>query len=260
MSAAVAMAQAPKESEKPASPAAKLPPWQRVLKGNDARMVATLEKQIAELEQKGQVANAATPAGEALSIRRRVQGEEHWETVDARIKQQRCLRVSALSREDRSELAMAVRESETAEELCNRGRYAEAEPLQRKVLAIHRRILGEDYPGTASCSYNLSVSLTSQGRYAEAQQLCERALAIWIEALGGHHPLTAQGHNDLAVNLARQGRYGEALPMCERALAIWREVWGEDHALTAYGYNNEASNLDAQGRHAEARPLHQRAL
>ena len=56
-------AQAPKEPEKQTSPADRPPPWQRVLKGEDARKVEALEKQIADLEKKGQFAEAVARRG-----------------------------------------------------------------------------------------------------------------------------------------------------------------------------------------------------
>ena len=78
-------------AQDPTANAPQPPPWQRVLKGDEAKRVEALEKSIQDLEKKGQFAEAIAPAREVLAIRGRVQGEDHWETVNARIKEQTCV-------------------------------------------------------------------------------------------------------------------------------------------------------------------------
>lgn len=80
VAAAVTLAQAPQEKE---TAVKSKPPWQRVLQGDDAKQVEALEKRITDLEKKGQFAEAVAFTREVLSIRKRVQGEDHWETVNA---------------------------------------------------------------------------------------------------------------------------------------------------------------------------------
>ena len=48
------------------------------------------------------------------------------------------------------------------------GKYAEAEPLYQKALAIRRKVLGEDHPDTAASYNNVASNLNAQGKYAEA--------------------------------------------------------------------------------------------
>jgi CHAT domain-containing protein/tetratricopeptide (TPR) repeat protein len=252
-------AQATKGREKKDGDAVK-PPWQRVLKGDDARKVEAHEQEIAELEQKGKFADAVTPAREVLAIRSRVQGEDHWETVTARIRAQTDARVADLPGEAQSEVATAIRQTETAEELYKRGHNAEAHPLYEQALAIRRKSLGEDHPDTAESSDRVAFNLNAQGSYAEAQPLFERALAIRRKSLGEDHPDTARGYNNVAFNLDAQGHYAEAQPLHQRALAIRRTALGEDHPSTAQSYNNVAYNLKEQGRYGEAQPLYERGL
>src|SRR5262249_10517880 len=57
-------------------------PWQRVLKGEDAKRVEELQKKLEELRQTGKFTDAHAAARTVLEIRRRVQGEGHWETRD----------------------------------------------------------------------------------------------------------------------------------------------------------------------------------
>ena len=68
------------------------------------------------------------------------------------------------------------------------GRYAEAEPLYKRALAIREKALGPDHPDVAKALNNLAVLYQKQGRYAEAEPLYKRALAIREKALGPDHP------------------------------------------------------------------------
>ena len=68
------------------------------------------------------------------------------------------------------------------------GRYAEAEPLSNRALAISEKALGPEHPDVASTSEQPRGALQAQGRYAEAEPLHKRALAIGEKALGPEHP------------------------------------------------------------------------
>ncbi len=252
--------QAPKEPEKQTGSADRPPPWQRVLKGEGARRVEALEKQIADLERKGQFAEAVVPATKALEIRQSVQGEDHFESVIARLRKQTDERAAGLPREVQTDLASAIRASLTAQELFNKGQYGEVQPLLERALAIRRRALGEDHPDTAESYHNVAINLDALGRYGEAQPRYERALEIRRKALGDDNPLTAISYDGAAGNLFARARHGDAQPLYERALAIRRAALGEDHPDTAESYHNLAFNLHSMGRYDEAQLLYERAL
>jgi hypothetical protein len=42
------------------------------------------------------------------------------------------------------------------------GQYAEAERINREVLAVRRRVLGEEHPGTLLSAHNLALSLCTE--------------------------------------------------------------------------------------------------
>ena len=68
------------------------------------------------------------------------------------------------------------------------GRYAEAEPLYRRSLAIREKALGPEHPDVGTSLNNLAELYRAQGRYAEAEPLYRRSLAICEKALGPEHP------------------------------------------------------------------------
>jgi Tetratricopeptide repeat len=88
------------------------------------------------------------------------------------------------------------------------GKFAEALPLARQVLAIREKALGPDHPNVAASLSSLADLYRIQGRYADAEPLLERALATLEKALGREHPNLGPSLNNLAALYRDQGRYG----------------------------------------------------
>jgi tetratricopeptide (TPR) repeat protein len=140
------------------------------------------------------------------------------------------------------------------------GRFAEAEPLFRRALAISEQGVGSDHPNVASALNNLAELLRATGRLGEAEPLYRRALDIGERVFGPDHPEVATDLNNLAGLLEDTGRLGEAEPLYRRALDIDERVFGPDHPEVATDLNNLAGLLRATGRPGEAEPLSRRGL
>ena len=69
----------------------------------------------------------------------------------------------------------------------DQGRYAEADPLFKRALAIDEKALGPEHPDVGQSLNNLAAVYLYQGRYGEAEPLFKRALAIDEKALGPDH-------------------------------------------------------------------------
>ena len=139
-------------------------------------------------------------------------------------------------------------------------KYAEAEGLYKRALAIREKALGEDHPNVARTLNDLGFVYTEQGKYGEAEELHKRALAISEKALGRDHPDVAGALNNLAVLYLNQGRYIDAEPLYQRSLAILEKALGRDHPDVAGSLNNFATLYENQSRYADAEPLYQRSL
>ena len=100
------------------------------------------------------------------------------------------------------------------------GKYAEAEPLYKRALAIREKALGPEHPQTALSFNNLALLYFNQGHYAEAEPLYKRALAIREKALGPEHPNVATTLENYAALLRETGRGAEANKMEARAKEI----------------------------------------
>jgi tetratricopeptide (TPR) repeat protein len=183
--------------------------------------------------------------------------------------------------------AKVVKEWENKiKELCQAGKYAEAQGGARMVLEIHRRIHGEGHWKSRQAEATLrkleqiaalpaearaqladadrldaeAETFRQQGRYAKGAELLRRVLAIRRRHLGEEHIDVVTAINDLALFLHGSGKYAEAVPLSRQALTLFRKILGEDHPDTATGYNNVASNLHARGNFPEAEPFFRQAL
>ncbi len=61
------------------------------------------------------------------------------------------------------------------------GKYAEAEPLYKRSLAIYEKALGPEHPNVATSLENYAALLRKTGRSDEATEMEARAKAIWAK-------------------------------------------------------------------------------
>ena len=83
-----------------------------------------------------------------------------------------------------SDVILAATLNNLAERYKEEGRYADAEPLYKRALAIREKALGPDHPAVAQLLNNLADLYTAQGRYADAEPLYKRALTSTPEQKG----------------------------------------------------------------------------
>jgi tetratricopeptide (TPR) repeat protein len=150
--------------------------------------------------------------------------------------------------------------NQVAHYLHDRGQYAEAEPLCRQAMEIHRTALGEGHPDFAISVNNLAALYRAMGRHAEAEPLYRQAADTIRTAFGEGHPYFANSLNNLAELYCSMGRHAEAEPLCRQAMEIRRTALGEGHPEFATSLLLLASLYRAMGRHAEAEPLCRQAM
>ncbi len=243
----------PEEAQPPA-------PSLRKLTGDDEKRAKQLDEQIDKAVKADRWDEAIARAEELLALRTRAQGPKHFETVNAAWRHRTLRRVGSMAHEGRVAYQSARTMYEQAETLWPQGKYAQIQPLVEKALEIHRRLLTDEHPDTASSYGWVALNLNAQGKYAAAQPLLEKALEIRRRLLTNEHPDTARSYNGRALNLDAQGKYGQAQPLFEKALEINRRLLTDEHPHTAISYCALANNLRAQGQYAQAQPLLEKAL
>jgi len=140
------------------------------------------------------------------------------------------------------------------------GKFAEAEPLFLKSLAIREKAFGQDHPDIAISLNNLALLYHSRGKLEEAKPLYKRALTISEKVLGRNHPNIAIILNNLAGLYDDQGHYAEAELLHKQALTVAERTLGAEHPRLAAMLNNLATVYQSQGRYSEAEMLSKRAL
>ena len=100
------------------------------------------------------------------------------------------------------------------------GKYAQAEPLYQRSLAIREKVLGSEHPDVGLSLNNLAELYRTQGKYAEAEPLYQRALTILTKSVGPDHPNVATTLENFAELLRKMDQEAEAEKMEARAQAI----------------------------------------
>ena len=140
------------------------------------------------------------------------------------------------------------------------GRYAEAEPLDLRSLAIYKKALGPEHREVGRALNNLGLLHENAGRYADAEPIFKQALAIREKALGPDHPEVANTLNNLASLYDRLQRYQDAEPLFRRALEIDQKALSPDHPEVAHLQNNLAEIYREMKRFSDAEPLYKQSL
>jgi tetratricopeptide (TPR) repeat protein/CHAT domain-containing protein len=139
-------------------------------------------------------------------------------------------------------------------------RYAEAEALMKRSLAIHEAASGAGGVSVAGDLKLLGTLYRNQARFAEAEPLLKRAIAICEARRGPEHVSVAGNLGTLASVYQRQARYAEAEPLLKRAIEINEKAVGPDHPWVAT-WLKELAALDVnQARYADAEAHLKRAI
>ncbi|KAL8766753.1 MAG: hypothetical protein Q9194_006182 [Teloschistes cf. exilis] len=109
--------------------------------------------------------------------------------------------VTARSREAAFELVGNDEADESTS--TGRGKYEEAEPMNRRALDGRDKVLGKEHPDTLASVSSLASVLRNQGKYEEAEPMNRRALDGRDKVLGKEHPNTLTSVSNLASVLQR---------------------------------------------------------
>ncbi len=159
---------------------------------------------------------------------------------------------------DTPELAGAL------EELANHyfysGRYNDADSFNQRVLAMYRRLYGEEHPKVSAVLVNLGAAQQERGNYAEAERYHRQALAIVEKFYGPAHAETAASLTQIARALVFENRSDEAARLLRRALEIRERVYGPLHPNVASTVNELGSIALQRGEYAKAAAAFQRMI
>jgi tetratricopeptide (TPR) repeat protein len=142
-----------------------------------------------------------------------------------------------------------------AKGLYQQGQYKEAIVYAEKALAIRRKVLGEEHPGTATTYNNLGILYRNIGNHDKAGSFLQKALAIRKRVLNKRDSQTALSYNNLGGLYHSKGNFAKAEFMYKQALAIQKAVLGEKNRDTVQTYNNLAVLYIDMGKYHKAEAL-----
>jgi|GEM_PF-3033568 len=122
-----------------------------------------------------------------------------------------------------------------------------------EVLAIGRRILGEEHPMMLTTRSHLASGLEARGELLAARREHEEVLEVRRRVLGEEDPSTLATRHLLARVLEAQGELSAARREYAEVLEVRRRVLGEEHPSTLTTRHNLAGVLMAQGELSVAR-------
>jgi eukaryotic-like serine/threonine-protein kinase len=220
------------------------------------REAIALRRQISGSgEPTPQLASTLVRLGSVMTERYQSTDEERSREIEGLL-----LEALGIYRQASDEMGAASTLFQLAKVKKDRGDLPGAESLYRQVLAVQRRLYGEDHPEVAQYRRALALTLIVQAKPDEAKVLLRQALASQRRVLPKTHPDIAATLNDLALAYTRTADYASAEPLYREALASELANHGEAHADTATVLFNLASAVQNQGRLEEAAELHQRSL
>ncbi|HTX38165.1 MAG TPA: serine/threonine-protein kinase [Bryobacteraceae bacterium] len=220
----------------------------------------------------GLYAPSETQMARALDLRRRVLGAEHPDTLtstealaevyqhEGKYPAAEALLNNLLEVEGhlgRGNSPQAIKALHTLAGIAadSRGDYARAESLDRRVLAIERKVLGETDPVTLATTNNLAAVLAREAKYPEAEALYGQLVETKRRVLGVEHPSTLNTLNGLGVLYRNEGKYSQAEPVLAAALAARRHAMGEEHRDTLASMNGLGLLYVMEAKYTQAEPL-----
>jgi serine/threonine protein kinase len=206
----------------------------RTLPGEQGELAAALNDLGRVLRKRDKLSEAESVTTEALSIRRRLYGDDQLEAADSM-----------------NDLAWGF---------YRQIKPTEAEGIARKALAIRRKLQHNESVGVADSLCVLAAALDMQGKQQESEDAAKEAVAIRRKVLGTGDLLTARALNYLSVIFIHGGKLDEAESACREALAIRRKVLPDGHIDTAEGFQDLGRILRAKGKWLECEAAFREAV
>jgi tetratricopeptide (TPR) repeat protein len=139
------------------------------------------------------------------------------------------------------------------------GRYAEAEPLIQRSMAIWQKALGPEHPQLALSFHSLAELYREQLRYGEAELLHMRALSIREKTLGPAHWGAIQSLTQLAELYSNQHRTDKEQRVLEEILSRLEKSVGRDHPDLIQPLYDYVFSLRMNGKYHDARRVEDQA-
>ncbi|HTR37463.1 MAG TPA: tetratricopeptide repeat protein [Bryobacteraceae bacterium] len=144
--------------------------------------------------------------------------------------------------------------------LAQEGKTAQAEKLERELLAKQKRVLGPEDMSTLATLSELGLTLCQENQCGEGAKLNQEVLEKQERVLGPEAPSTLVTMNNQAIMLAQSHRLAEAASLQQRSLEIHMRLFGERNLSTMDAMLNLGEFQRDLGRTDEAEATMRRSL
>lgn len=158
------------------------------------------------------------------------------------------------------ELEEATRLSRTFVQLYTAGKFAEAQPLAERALALREKALGPSAVPVGDALMNLGAALAATNKSDRARAAYERAASIYEAGLGPDHAKTTDALNTLGWFHYRKKDYRKAEAAFRRAHEGRERAHGAVHELVAASLSGLAAVYLANGDEAKRDDTYWRLL
>jgi eukaryotic-like serine/threonine-protein kinase len=193
---------------------------------SDADLASALNELSMTTLAEGKMAEAESTALEAISIRRRLFGEDNADV--------------AISLDNLADLYR------------REGKVDEAMPLVQEALRIKQKLFGDESLQAADTLRTMCILLGDEGKREESATLAEKVLKIRLNHLGTNDPLVAGSFDDLAWADGYIGKLKESESLERNALEIRRKVLGDAHPDVAQSLSYSGQFMGNAGQLSDA--------
>lgn len=238
----------------------KMPQRQRKLTGEDEKRVVVLKKRIAESISKNDYTNAIQLLEEVIALRSRIQGDDHYSTIDERQYGLLLSKIGKFDEDERRAWRDTLKLEVAAIEHMKSNRNEEALAAYRSILDARTKLIGDAHPEIARILTKVAVNLSALKRQLESRSVFQKALEIDRKVLGDRNPKVANGMQNLALVLNGIGSFTESEVLYRSAIEILKDTEGESSLAIANCEINLAGSLSSQRRYADAHSVLTKAM
>jgi len=236
------------------------PPYQRILSPEDDARIRILEGEVLSLRDLGRIHDAPPKAREVWTELAQLQGEDNFQTGDARRMFRSLEKFNALPKDARTDLDKAKQEDADAVALQARGLLERAADHQREAIRLVRLRMGEEDGDVALRFYQLGQTYHDAGKYVDSERAFRESLTIRRRILEPDNPWTAESCDGLAHALEHLDRFPEAEDLTRESIAIAARAFGPQAVPTINRKETLAEFLEDQSKLRDAEVLRREVL
>jgi CHAT domain-containing protein len=218
-------------------------------------------------EERDDIATAKPGREEAFKIWSETYPADDWRVSNARGWLQRAEQISALTPQQRKQLAAARQSYAQCSRLYEEQKYDEAVAPGQQALAVRREILGNESSETGSALNLLGLVMAGKKDFAKSEAMLSESMEIWGKLRGDAHPEHALVMQNLAEIYEDNNKVDQAQKLMRRALEIRQRAYGNSNSETLHSVNRLANLLStradkalAEGNFAAAKSLREEVV